>query len=393
MPVDLAKPLDLNGVALVAVVANPDLRAQRLRAGVAEVQAFDARLLPDPTIGLEFGKVLAGPDPLSDLLVSVAQQLNALRTRRVRVEGAKGAAGQVRLDLAWSEWQTAGQARIQAVRIRSLARALAIAEARSASARSLLERMLRAAGRGDLGGDQVQGARLAALDAAEQLRSIQKDVAAARFELTKLMGLPPEIELALADPALPQAPPPAERLFQIAQAERLDLQALRAGYASQEAAVHLAVLEQFPSLDLTVSANRDTSGNKILGSAVDFTLPAWNRNRGRIAIETATRAALKAEFDARVFQTRSEIAAAVNGLDVAWRQRAQLQADLPAMRHFADASGRAAERGDIAPATAQAARDAVRDKELLLVQIEQVILEQTIALELLTGVPLEDWTK
>lgn len=392
-PVDLSKPLGLNAVSLVTVVANPDLRAQRARAGVTEAQAFDARLLPDPSVSLEFDKILSGPDHLSNLLASVVQEINALRTRHVRVEGAREAARQVRLDLAWAEWQTAGQARIQAVRIRSLARALTVAEARDDSARSLLERMLRASGRGDLPGDQVQSARVSAVDAAQQLRATQKDAWAARYELTKLLGLPPDTPIALADPALPPRPPPAERLFQLAQAQRLDLQALRASYASQEAAVHLAVLEQFPKLDLTVNANRDTSGNKLVGPAVSFTVPVWNGNRGKIAIETATRTALKAEFENRIFQTRAEIAAADNGLDVAWRQRSQLIADLPGLRRFAEASERAASRGDLAPSTAQAARDTVRDKELVLIQVEQAIHEQTIALELLTGVPLEDWTK
>ena len=390
-PVDLGKPLDFNAVALVAVVANPDLRAQRVRAGVAEAQVFDARLLPDPALTFGFDQVLAGPDPFPNLLASVAQELNALRTRHVRVEGARAAARQVRLDLAWAEWQTAGQARIQAVRIRSLARVLAISTDRNSSARDLLERMLRAAGRGDIGGEQVQAARIAALDAAEQLRAAQKDSSTASFELAKLLGLPPGTSIILAEPPLPPAPPSAEQLFRTAQGQRLDLQALRAGYASQEAAVHLAVLEQFPALNLTIIATRDTTGNKLVGGTVDFTLPAWNRNRGKIAIETATRSALKAEYEARVFQTRAEIGAAVGAIELAWRQRAQLQADLPGLRRFADASARAAERGDIALSAAQAARDALRDKELLLVQVEQAIAEETIALELLTGVPREDW--
>lgn len=392
-PVDLSKPLDLNAVSLITVVANPDLRAQRARAGVSEAQAFDARLLPDPSVGLEFDKIISGPDHLSNLLASVVQEINALRTKHVRVEGAKEAARQVRLDLAWAEWQTAGQARIQAVRVRSLARALAVSEARNDSARSLLERTLRASGRGDLPGDRVQTARVSALDAAQQLRATQKDAWTARYELTKLLGLPPDTPITLADPTLPPPPPPSERLFQIAQSQRMDLQALRAGYASQEAAVHLAVLEQFPKLELTVNANRDTSGNKLVGGAVNFTMPAWNGNRGKIAIETATRSALKAEFENRIFQTRAEIAAAVNGLDLAWRQRSQLLVDLPGLRRFADASERAASRGDLALSTAQAARDTVRDKELALIQVEQAIQEQTIALELLTGVPLEDWIK
>ncbi|MCY7398941.1 MAG: TolC family protein [Sphingomonas bacterium] len=389
--VDLSKPLDLNAVALIAVATNPDLKAQRARAGITDAQIFDARLLPDPTFSFGLDKILSGPDPFSNLMSTIGQELNALRTRRVRVEGARAASRQVRLDLAWAEWQTAGQARLQAIRIDALGDVLAISRVRRAAAQDLLDRMLRAAGRGDLMADQVQAARIAALDAAERLRTAEKDEAAARFELTRLLGLPPESILTLADALPPPGPLSSEQLFHVARSQRLDLQALQAGYQSQEAAVHQAVLLQFPTLNLAVTGTRDTGGNKLLGGGVDFTLPLWNRNRGGIAIARATRAALKAEFEARLFQTRAEIGAAVAGISLARRQRAELEISIPALRRFGAATARAARRGDLSSATAQTAADALRDKELLLVQVNQSIAEQTVALELLTGVPQQDW--
>ncbi|WP_447411797.1 TolC family protein, partial [Clostridium perfringens] len=82
--------------------------------------------------------------------------------------------------------------------------------------------------------------------------------------------------------------------FALARSARTDLAALRQGYSAQEAAVRLAIIQQFPTLDLTVNANRDSAGNVLTGPAVAFTLPLWNRNRGNIAIERTTREALKA---------------------------------------------------------------------------------------------------
>ncbi len=187
-------------------------------------------------------------------------------------------------------------------------------------------------------------------------------------------------------------PVPAARLFALAQAQRFDLQALRAGYSSQEAAVRKAVLDQFPTLSLAITGTRDTGGNKLLGPSVGFTLPLWNRNRGGIAIERATRDALKAEYEARLFQTRAGIAAAVEGLRVAWAQRAELAPQLAPLERVAIASRRAADRGDLATATAESAEQVLRDKQIQLAQLDQAIAEQTIALELLTGVPQEDWT-
>ncbi len=389
--IDLSQPLDANAIATLAVLANPDLKAQRVRAGVADAQAFAARLLPDPTFGIGANKVLSGPDPLLDLASALGLDINALRTRGVRLAQAAAAGRQVRLDLAWAEWQTAGQARIQAVRIIGLERSLALALASRDAAQSLLDRNLRAAGRGDLSADQVQAARLAALDAQERARTAERDLGAARFELAKLLGLPPSTPLRLAPIAPDAAPPAAEVLFALAQGKRADLQALEAGYVAQEAALHKAILDQFPNLTLTINANRDSAGNALLGPAVDFTLPLWNRNRGGIAIEQATRAALKAEYDARLFQTRAEIAAAVGGIMIARRQRDALLRDMPVLERFAVANRRAANRGDLALATAETAEQALRDKQALLAQSDQDIAEQAIALELLTGTPKETW--
>ncbi|MBX9885129.1 MAG: TolC family protein [Novosphingobium sp.] len=393
--IDLAQPLDMNAVAAIAVIANPDLKALRARAAVADAQAFAARLLPDPSFSLAANKVLSGPDPFLDLAGALGLDINALRTAKVRRAGADALARQVRLDLAWAEWQTAGQARLQAARILSLEQLVPLLAASDSAARALLERTLRAAGRGDLAADPVQAARLAAFAAQDRLRSAERDLAAARLELTRLLGLPPAASLALAPLAVSEAQPDPdpEPLFAIARIRRFDLQALQAGYGAQEAALHKAILDQFPNLILSINAGRDSAGNIAVGPAVNFDLPIWNRNRGGIAAARTTREALRTEYDARLFQTRAEIAAAASGLAVARRQRRAVVADLPSATRLAEAARRAATRGDLPLGTAETAEQAVRDKQVLLAQSGQAIAEQMIALELLTGTLNETWTR
>ncbi|URW74865.1 TolC family protein [Sphingomonas donggukensis] len=391
--IDLSKPLDANAIAVLAVIANPDLKALRARAGVSDAQAFAARLLPDPSFSIGANTVIAGPDPLLDLAGALGFDLAALRTRGVRLAQAEAQGRQVRLDLAWSEWQTAGQARIQAIRILSLERALGLARASADTARSLLDRTMRAAGRGDVAGSTVQASQVGAADALARLRTAERDFAAARFELTRLLGLSPATTLTLATTSTPPNILDVDRLVAVALAQRADLQALHAGYDAQEAAVRKAILDQFPSLSLTVNGARDSAGNTLLGPAIAFNLPLWNRNRGGIAVEQSTRAALAAEYEARLFQTRAQIAAAVAGIGIARRQLGSAQADLPALRRFADASARAAARGDIPRATAETAAQALRDRELVAVQAEQDWKEQAVALELLTGTPASGWSR
>ena len=388
---DLSKPLTPDAIATIAVVNNPDLKAQRVRAGVSDAQVFAAGLLPDPSVSLGVSKVLSGPDPLLDLTSGIGLAINALRTRGVTRTKAEADARQVRLDLAWAEWQTAGQARLQAARIVGQQQLVALAEQSRAMALSLLSRIQSAAGRGDIAGDRLQAAQLSLMNATDTLRTAQSNLADAREQLDKLLGFPPETAVELAPIGLPPSPPPVATLFALAKGRRTDLAALRAGYRSQEAAVHQAVLDQFPSLNLTFNSNRDSAGNLLVGPAVDFTLPLWNRNRGGIAVARATRAALKAEYDARLFQTRADIGTAVAGIKVAMQQRDDALSGLPELRRYALASQRAARRGDLSLETAQNAAQALRDRQMLVVQSETALMQQMIALELLTGAPREVW--
>ena len=390
--IDLTEPLDPNAIAIIAVLANPDLKALRERAGISDAQVFAAGLFPDPTFSFGIDHIVGGPPAVDNIVGALGVSLNALRTRAAVRAQARASARQVRLDLAWAEWQTAGQARVQAARVTGLEQAQSLAMASRDAAQSLLDRMLRAAGRGDLAPDQLQAARLSAFDAADRLRIFERDLVTARLELLRLMGLPPSFRLRLSTaPLLARANLSAERLFAAATRNRDDLAALEAGYGAQEAALRKAILDQFPTLDLTINASRDTGRNVLLGPAIGFTLPLWNRNRGGIAVEKATRAALRIEYGARLFKTRADIAAAVAAIEVLQRQKSALEADIPAIERFARATGRAARRGDLAMATAQTAEAALRDKQLLLGQADQAIEEQMIALELLTGALRESW--
>ena len=390
-PVDLGAPLTPNALAVIAVLENRDLRALRAKTGVNDAQSFAARLLPDPGVQAGFDKLLSGPDVFNAFTGQIAFDLAALRRRRVVAERGRAAAGQVRLDLAYAEWSTAGAARLQGVRLLGLTAQRGFAAASALAAASAAATALRAAGRGDLASADADIRRLAALDAADRLRLIDRDLGVARFELNRLLGLTPETVLRLAPIDAPRPPPPAATLVALAVERRLDLAALRAGYAVGEADVHRAVLDQFPSLTVNLNGARDTANNYTVGPQVAVTLPLWNRNRGGIAVAIATRTELRAEYDARLFTTRAEIGAAAGALAVVARQSADLRAALPEAQRFADAAARAAARGDLAPATAATAVQSLRDRQTSLAALDQAGAEAHIALELLSGAPSETW--
>lgn len=391
--IDLDAPLTPDALAAIAVLENPDLKALRAKTGVVDAQAFAARLLPDPTLQGSFDKLLSGPDSFTGFAGQIGFDLNQLRLARVTKAGNAASKQQVRLDLAWAEWQTSGQARLQGTRVVALQAQLATVRISAASADQLYAATARAVARGDLGGIELDTRRQARLAAATALRSAETALATAQGDLNKLLGLPPTVALRLAPTIEPVEPPSSSALLEQALVRRLDLQALRAGYAGAEADLHRNILQQFPTLSLTLAYARDTADNRTLGPQVGFTLPLWNRNRGGISLSTATRAQLRAEYEARLFQTRADINTAVAALAAARRQRAALRAQIPAITAFAEANGRAARAGDIAAAAAETAVQALRDRQLELLQLDQQIAEQTIALELLSGGPSEGWTK
>ncbi len=392
-PLDLGKPLTPNALAVIAVLENPDLKAQRAKIGVTDAQAFAARLLPDPTFQANYDFLISGPDRSNGYGAQLGFDLNALRTRAAVRERGAAQKRQVRLDVAWAEWNTAGQARLQGVRVFELERQAHLAEAIAQSAERLFQAVSRAAGRGDVSATDLDARRQALVDAQSRLRQTQAELVAARADLDKQLGLSPDLHLVLAPPDPSPPPPPADALVALALQRRLDLQALRSGYEAAEADLHKAVLEQFPNLSLSLAAASDTGDNKTIGPAVGLSLPLWNRNRGNIAIAQATREQLRAEYEARVIQTRSDIVATVQAVNALRQQRAELAAQLPALQRYAAATRRAAARGDISSATSEAAEQALRDRELAFLQLDQQIAERTITLELLSGGPAEAWDK
>ena len=388
--VDLGQSLTPRTLGLVAVIANPDLKAARAQAEVAGAQVFAAGLLPDPTFNFNYDALLSGPDSYSGLGAQVIYDLMTLRDRRVILAGARATRAQVRFDLAWREWQTAGQARLLAARIAGLQTAAPLLERSRRAADDALSRVVAAAAQGDLKADDVESRRLAVADAADRALQGEHDLDAARRDLDTLLGLPPTTRLAIeSDPPAP-APPAPEALFARARTARLDLRALEAGYQSQEAAVRKAVWDAFPTLQLTLSRAQDTSGNQTFGPAVNFTLPLWNRDGGGIAIARATREQLRAEYAARVFAIRAEISGLTEELAVDRRRRAEIAAQTTPLERVAARAEAAAAAGDISRAAAEATRQTIIDRQVALAALDQAIAERMVGLELAVGAPLAD---
>jgi cobalt-zinc-cadmium efflux system outer membrane protein len=378
--------LDEMAVITLAVFNNPDLKAARLQAGVAGAQLLEAGLLPDPVVSGGFTR-----SPLhTGYNIGLSEDLQALITRGAAKAAAKARARQVNLEILWQEWQVAEKARelfIQSQADDQLRRVLT-------KTRDLLVNRYRqdeaALKRNNVTAD-VGSTDLAALTAADtQLRQLQLEINRTRHALDQLLGLKPDVPLHLVGRS--SSRPVSPRQFQAAVAalphRRADLIALQAGYQSQEQSLREAVLAQFPSMSAGVEqAKSAEEGVHTVGLTVNVTLPIFNRNRGQIAIQRATRAVLYETYQARLDQAVSDADQVWKATRIMTHQLHGLESHLPVLKETALAAERNFRQGNLDLATFVSLESNFLVEQADAVRLRASLEQAQSALETLLGLP------
>jgi cobalt-zinc-cadmium efflux system outer membrane protein len=332
-PVEL-KPkegLSPDGAAVLAVLLNPSLRAVRDQRALSNAQLLDAGLLPNPALGFSFG-VPSGGDT-TGRVDAYGLELNwdatSLLSRAPRRGQAKAHKEAVDLDIAWKEWQVAQAAKDAVYRLATLRSRIALAEQASRHMAREVEEIQKAVKEGAMTANVLNAAQVTSRQANETLLDLQKQADKERLQLRRLLGLPAGARIRLAKNIRlsSRMELPADTvLFEGLEQRRLDLLALRRGYASQEEAVRAAVLEQFPRISIGPTFGRDTDNIQTAGFGLSIVLPIFNRNQGKIARERATRKRLFDEYVNRVFEAHSHIELILSGIRFTTRQIAAAQA-------------------------------------------------------------------
>ncbi|NIE84437.1 MULTISPECIES: TolC family protein, partial [unclassified Burkholderia] len=306
---DPSDGFDIDEVAMLAVTNNPDLRLARDDLGIAHAQAFAAGLLPDPQISLssDYPGQLGLARAFS---YGLAMDVMAIVTRGANRAAADATVRKLDLALLWQEWQVVTRARQLFVKARFEEAMLPLLDTQCELNRARLAALQRALARQDTTEDLASAARLVLADAERQAAEMAHAREQTRHDLNLLLGLAPEVRLDLTGTdtfaALPDAT--LDAALAALPERRPDLIALEAGYAAQEQRLRAAILNQFPSLQLGFTRARDTSEIYTSGLQINFSLPIFNRNRGNIAIETATRQRLADEYAARLASARADLA-------------------------------------------------------------------------------------
>lgn len=202
-----------------------------------------------------------------------------------------------------------------------------------------------------------------------------------------MLGLKAEVELKLVDDEqLPQIDASAvQQALQHLDRRRPDLLALHAGYDSQEAKFRQAVLAQFPALNLSLGRARDTSDIYTKSLGLTLSLPIFNRNRGNIAIEQATRQRLHDEYQLRLNTAENEVNGILMTLEILERQLDEARQGEAVLNQAATHAESAYQSRAIDSLAYANLRNAWLAKQVEIANLRQTLIEQRIALLTLIG--------
>ncbi|MEO1129284.1 MAG: TolC family protein [Planctomycetota bacterium] len=315
---------------VLALFYNADLRAARLRAGVALADYETAGLWEDPELGFdgaeilapsgspfEFGLTLSLTIPISGRLGvekdRAGEMYEAELRRIVDAEWTKRA--QVRS--AWAAW-TVSLNRLSLLQdtVEQTERIVAIAD-----------RLERA---GELTRVEVRLLRAALVQTRSDVAQAQRDEVRTRVALLGLMGLVPDAEVRLLPSlALRETPTAGDPITRLIEANTM-LAVRRAEYQVAEETLRLEVRKQYP--DITIGSgygSEDNDDRLLLG--ISLPIPSLNANRAGIADARAHREVARAAAETAFEQLARELANAQAELASVQSQLAFYQNELVPM--------------------------------------------------------------
>ncbi len=384
---DVSTPLDMAAVEHLVLLNNPDLLTARERHQIAQAQRRQDGVLPNPTVGGSIGYLISGPGDSKAWTASISEDITALITLRPRRDAARAVADEVDASLLWEQWQTLGKTRLLVIDLVEGERMIRLQQHAVDALTQRETRILKAI-------DQHQFDRLtaapdlaAAADARTALDDLQRRHLDQQQQLAALLGLKPDVAIPLATTLAPASVDAGDvrRESDSIQRRRPDLVALQLGYQAQEASLRAAVLAQFPPLSLGYETSQDNSRVRNHGPAVTFALPIFDHNQGNIAIASATREQLYHEYSTRLATSHDEV-------DALLSQYAQMQAQWQALvpvtsdaQHASAQAMAASQQGLVDLRSAVDLDVAAVNRQLAALTLEQALLEQQAALELLVG--------
>jgi len=307
----------------LALLLNPALRVARWRAGIAQATADNAGLWADPTLGFDLTRILEGPSKGWELIGSVGLTIPVSGRLGLEKRRAESLVDAERARLVLLEWETRAVAR-RAYMNWCAAHAACVEE------RAFTERLagiLRLVDlletRGELARAEARLFRIEAIEARAKVSALESDLAIARGELLRTIGLAPTTDLAFD----PRAIETTVAISTEAVREHPRLAVARAEYESAERTLELEVRRQYPDLEIGPGyGEQDGDRQFVLGLGV--ALPILNANRQAILEAEAAREAARVAAEAEVEALVADAARALIALEAARVRHAAIDREI-----------------------------------------------------------------
>jgi outer membrane protein TolC len=389
--VNFKKGLSADEVAIIAVIANPALRAARDQRGIAAAQLLQAGIIPNPTLTYSLDVPTGGNSQgtVNGYGLTLDWDITSLITRGAKLDAASAHTASVDLDIAWKEWQVAQSAKQHVYRLVFLGKQLSVASDEEKRLQEHLEAIKKAVALGDMTILDQEAADAAFQRSRTSVLDISKQMEQERLALNSVLDFPPEYIVPLKKDIVilpsPEALPTLEEIMNGLENRRLDLLALRMGYQSQEALLRAAVHAQFPRISIGPTHLRDTGDVVTTGFSVSISLPFFDRNQGHIAIEKATREQLFDEYLNRIFEARAQTASILANMRFLKKQIDAEEKTIALLKKLVQTSYNGFLEGNIDALSYYNELDRLFSKQLDILKLKQDIADSGIALEITAG--------
>lgn len=309
----LAAPLSLDRAIQLALLGNPELRAETAQLGIEAADVYEAGRLANPLLSATW--LSGGDEPHAQLTLGLALDFTDLLFLHARGRIADAEFERTKLDVGSAALDLAADVEAAYRRVAAAGQQLRLrtALAQAARASATLAQRYHAAGnlkRRDLALEQA-----AAAQAELQLEQARLALTLARADFARLLGLTADDGdgWTLAEPlSAPDAPEaPLRELLELAQTSRLDLAAARrhadAVAARYGLARRTALLD---GIEVGAEREREYDGGVHAGPSARLALPLFDWGRGRKARGAAELDAAEAALAARALDVDREVSGA-----------------------------------------------------------------------------------
>ena len=329
VPVITDKTLDLPSAIQMLLSQSPQVRIELAQLGIADAQRVQAELISNPHLSI--GALKPEDGGRWQLDVGLSQPLLELFTRPLRRQMAEENLLSVQLHL---------QARLQQLISRAGDAYFAAIAARqhlqvqqqmldATLARQQLAKSLYHAGNMSENSFLYYDNELRRVQ--QQVKKRERNAQEKYFELLNMLGMESHHTITLPDqlPALPTEKFSHTDLVKQAQNDRLDIKITTQQLVQLESRRALIREEKgWRDMSVGINAEREFDGATNVGPELEFALPIFNRNQGKLAAIDAQTIKLQAQIAQTLLDGDTEIALALNQMRSAREQLDLISASL-----------------------------------------------------------------